>query len=53
MRLTSDVHQKGRKMDFEAAAYWDGEDIATVQLLADGARISAASPSSPRGSSTG
>lgn len=49
VRLTSDVDQKGRKMDFEAAAYWDGEDIATVQLLADGARISAASPEFTKG----
>lgn len=49
MRLTTDVDQKGRKMDLEAAVYWDGEDIATVQMLADGGKVSMASPEFTKG----
>ena len=49
VRMVSNLDQKGRKMDCELAAYWDGEDIASIQLLAEDSAVSAGSPQFTKG----
>lgn len=53
VRVESDWDQKGRKMDAEMAAFWDGEDLAAVQMLVDGGSMMFASPQFTKGQAYG
>ena len=53
VRADADYDQKGRKMDFDLAAYWDDEDLASIQMLVDGARMTFSSPEFTKGDAYG
>lgn len=53
MRVDADYDQKGRKMDAEIAAFWDGEDLAVFQMLVDGGDMLFASPQFTKGEAYG
>lgn len=53
VRVNADYDQKGRKMDFELAAYWDDEDLASIQMLVDGGRMTFSSPEFTKGDAYG
>lgn len=53
VRMDADYDQKGRKMDAEIAAFWDGEDLAVFQMLVDGGDMLFASPQFTRGEAYG
>lgn len=53
VRMDADYDQKGRKMDAEIAAFWDGEDLAVFQMLVDGGDMLFASPQFTKGEAYG
>ena len=53
VRANAHYDQKGRKMDFDLAAYWDDEDLASIQMLVDGARMTFSSPEFTKGDAYG
>lgn len=53
LRINTNYDQKGRKMDAEMAAFWDDEDLASIQILVDGGRVLMASPEFTKGEAYG
>ncbi len=53
IRMNADYDQKGRKMDFDMAAFWDDEDLASIQMLVDGGRMTFSSPEFTKGDAYG
>lgn len=53
MRMEMDYDQKGRKMDLDMAAFWDDEDLASIQMLVDGGKMYLTSPDFTKGDAYG
>lgn len=53
LRLDTDYDQKGRKLDMDAAAFWDGKDLASIQMLVDGGKMTFSSPEFTKGTAYG
>ena len=50
LRMSSNYDGNGRKMDAQLTAFWDEDELATIQMLADGANLYLGSPQFTNGS---